>query len=358
LIYKGSNHQLQSSWLENVNKDSNTYFASSENGWSSNKLGMEWLEKVFNRHTQPASPRSRRLLIVDGHSSHVNYEFVEWADRHRIIILILPPHSTHKLQPLDVGLFGSLATAYSVRLDMLLAGSGGLTTMSKSMFFDLFKPSFDEVFSEKNIQHAFQKPGIWPVNREDMINSVRRIKKPIAERVPNTISTPTNSRTVRLALKAYQQNPSEDVIQKVFKGLETAIAKADIAEHENKGLREAIIYEKSKRKRGRKLDLSGEPDQGTIVYSPAKVERIKEYQLGKENKAKAIEDQKKARKVQIELNKAIKVKKVEEKEARLAEAQLQREEADQNFPRLQSPAKKSLSTTITPNLASQEMTKP
>ena len=54
---------------------------------------------------KPKSDRTRRLLLVDGHSSHVNMEFIDWADRHRIIIMILPPYTTHRLQPLDVGMF-------------------------------------------------------------------------------------------------------------------------------------------------------------------------------------------------------------------------------------------------------------
>ena len=79
LIYKGSNHELQASWLSHVNKDSNTYFSSTENGWSSNEMGLLWLQKIFDRHTKPISSRETRLLIVDGHASYVNWAFIQWA---------------------------------------------------------------------------------------------------------------------------------------------------------------------------------------------------------------------------------------------------------------------------------------
>ena len=95
LIYQGKSNDLQSSWLDEIGNDS-VYFAASENGWSCNSLGLNWLEKVFNPATKKPG-RSRRLLIVDGHSSHVNIAFLELADRMRIIIRIMLPHSTHRI---------------------------------------------------------------------------------------------------------------------------------------------------------------------------------------------------------------------------------------------------------------------
>ena len=49
--------------------------------------------------------------------------FIDYADANRIVLAVLPPHSTHRLQPLDVGLFSPLATFYSQQIDKLLAES-------------------------------------------------------------------------------------------------------------------------------------------------------------------------------------------------------------------------------------------
>ena len=64
-----------------------------------------WLQKVFERYTKPKRTTQKRLLIVDGYSSYINMAFIDWADQHGIILLILPPYTTHRLQPIDVGLF-------------------------------------------------------------------------------------------------------------------------------------------------------------------------------------------------------------------------------------------------------------
>ena len=118
LIYKGESHDLQDSWLEDLGSET-AYFAASDNDWTCNSLGLYWLKNIFDRHTKEKAGCAWRLLIVDGHSSHVNMEFLETALRLRILIHIMPPYSTHRLQPLDIGIFSPLATYYSQAIDRL-----------------------------------------------------------------------------------------------------------------------------------------------------------------------------------------------------------------------------------------------
>jgi DDE superfamily endonuclease len=105
LIYKGDSGDLMSTWVDEVTTDSQAHFTTSSNGWSNNNIGLVWLQQVFERYTKPMRATQKRHLIVDGHSSHVNMAFIDWVDQHGIILLILPLHTTHRLQPLDVGLF-------------------------------------------------------------------------------------------------------------------------------------------------------------------------------------------------------------------------------------------------------------
>src|SRR5450432_2343273 len=166
LIYQGASYDLQDTWLDDFNSnDEVAYFAASANGWSCDSLGYQWLRDIFDRHTkEKAGIRKRRILIVDGHSSHVNMKFLDLADKLRILVHILPPHTTHRLQPLDIGLFSPLSTAYIEELDILLTNSLGACSMSKRLFWRLFKSAFEKAFTEKNILSAFKKVGIWPFN--------------------------------------------------------------------------------------------------------------------------------------------------------------------------------------------------
>lgn len=46
------------------------------------------------------------LLLFDGHSSHFQPELLRYAKDHEVILLCLPPHTTHESHPLDASVFG------------------------------------------------------------------------------------------------------------------------------------------------------------------------------------------------------------------------------------------------------------
>jgi DDE superfamily endonuclease len=52
------------------------------------------------------------MLVVDGHDSYITTQALQFCVQNKIILLCLPPHATHMLQPLDVSVFGPVALAY------------------------------------------------------------------------------------------------------------------------------------------------------------------------------------------------------------------------------------------------------
>ena len=191
LIYQGESGDLRSTWVDDIGQDT-VYFAATPTGWSNNKIGRQWLEMVFDKHTKKkAGARGYRLLLVDGHCSHVNLDFFDYADRNRIIVLVLPPHATHRLQPLDVGLFSPLSKAYSKELSDYFAKGQGLVSMSKRLFYSFFKKAWETSFTENNIEAAWRATGIWPYNPDKTLTICTQ-KPP---------STPVKKLHVRFAVK-------------------------------------------------------------------------------------------------------------------------------------------------------------
>ncbi|KAK1916823.1 hypothetical protein P3342_004378 [Pyrenophora teres f. teres] len=91
LIYAAKKGAIQSSWVEDIKAGEHKVFVSlSPTGWSNDNVGLAWLEQVFDRYTKQRSGRWR-LLILDGHGSHVTMDFIDYCDRHRILLIILPP---------------------------------------------------------------------------------------------------------------------------------------------------------------------------------------------------------------------------------------------------------------------------
>ena len=69
----------------------------------------------------------------------------------------------------------------------------------------------------------------------------------------------------------------EKKLSEIFDVLEKQTAKVFVVEKEASNLREAIILEQQKRKKGKRLDLAGEESQGCDIYSLNKVDKAKEY---------------------------------------------------------------------------------
>ena len=67
------------------------------------------------------------LLILDNHESHVSFPAVEKAKENGIVLLTIPPHTSHRLQPLDVSVYGPLKTGYNKALDAWMREKPGRT---------------------------------------------------------------------------------------------------------------------------------------------------------------------------------------------------------------------------------------
>ena len=116
VIFKGVNKQM--AWYDAL-EDIDTEIATSENGLTDNKLGLDWLKKYFEPATAKYLHGEYRLLIVDDHASHISTEFIKFCNEKNIILLCLPLHTTHILQPLDVSVFGPLSREYKKQLEVV-----------------------------------------------------------------------------------------------------------------------------------------------------------------------------------------------------------------------------------------------
>ena len=52
------------------------------------------------------------LLVLDGYGSQVTINVIEYARSNEILLLCLPSHTFHILQPLDVGVFKPFKTFF------------------------------------------------------------------------------------------------------------------------------------------------------------------------------------------------------------------------------------------------------
>ena len=131
-----------------------------EKAWTEDVLGMQWFKKIFLPNCGPARPQ---LLVMDGHRSHEVTELLEAAKEEDIIIMTIPPHTSHWLQPLDKGVFASLTAAYNKTCSDFMS-EGPQHVVCKANWPSLFKRAWDHGLTANNMKAGFRVAGIWPLN--------------------------------------------------------------------------------------------------------------------------------------------------------------------------------------------------
>jgi hypothetical protein len=203
----------------------------------------------------------------------------------------------------------------------------GMVSMTKRFFYLLFRNAYQASFTNKNILHAFEKPGIFPVDPEKVLGKLKRLEVPKGpDLLVNQLQTPKSCRAIRRVQKAYKRTHSEALLDLVFKANVALAAQASIDQHIINGLHAALKLERQKRKKGKKLNLVGEDDIGPQFYSPDRVRRALVFQGEKEANEQADRDRIASKKAQSATNK---VQKEADKATRALQTAARRQHAQE-----------------------------
>jgi DDE superfamily endonuclease len=214
IVVKGKCHL--SSWYDNGQFPKDWRLHTSENGWTTNEIGLDWI-RHFNEHTKDCTKGVYRLLILDGHGSHHSVAFEEYCRQNNIITLCMPPHSSHFLQPLDVGCFGPLKTAYGKQIEKMMRMQ--ITHITKDDFLAAYLTAHNTAMITKNIQSGFRATGLAPYDPESVIERL--------DPKPHTPTPPTSRPGSRESWVTKTPQTSYDIMQ------QSTTIKKRIASHQN-----------------------------------------------------------------------------------------------------------------------------
>ena len=82
----------------------------------------------------------------------------------------MPPHSSHLLQPLNIGCFSPLKRAYSREVESLIRNH--INHITKLEFLPAFKAAFNQSFTAANIYLAFQGVGLVPLQPDAVLSKL------------------------------------------------------------------------------------------------------------------------------------------------------------------------------------------
>jgi hypothetical protein len=156
MIFKGKKFMLR--WFDDIQKG--WAINHSPNGWTSDDIGVDWLQKHFIPHTISQTKGKYRLLVLDGHGSHLTAQFDKICAHNNIIPICMPAHTSHLLQPLDVGCFAVLKRSYGSRVAEYTRL--GINSIEKDDFIDIFPKARGDAFKASIIHSAFAASGLVP----------------------------------------------------------------------------------------------------------------------------------------------------------------------------------------------------
>ena len=156
-------------------------------GWMTNESFQTWLSH-FIKYIGVTKERPA-LLILDGHTTHTkSLDSLLLAKENGLEMIVLPPHCTHRMQPLDVTCMGPLEISFSREVQLWLRNNPG-QTVSINYIAGLFKPAYEKVVSSNNLVSGFEKCGLWPVKPDifdDMFTSAHQSSAVVIEDGPST----------------------------------------------------------------------------------------------------------------------------------------------------------------------------
>jgi hypothetical protein len=266
VIFEAKLHQA--SWYRIPGLPRDWKIAVSDNGWTTDKIGLDWLQH-FEEHTSSRTKGRYRLLVLDGHGSHHTAQFEEFCRDHSIITLCMPAHSSHILQPLDVGCFSPLKTAYGRQVEGLMRL--GVNHISKEEFLTAYLEAHKASFITSNIQAGFVATGLVPYEPERVLsnlNPVIRTPSPVPSaeslwesKTPRNLTEvarqATYIRSIRRQRRSTTSSPSDQAFTQLLKGFETAVHERAILLAENAVLRTENQRQKRKRAQRRQSVATG-----------------------------------------------------------------------------------------------------
>lgn len=122
------------------------------------KLSMQhFLIKHWN--TSKVSPV---IFLLDNHSSHLSCKVLDLCKNSRVIMSSFPPHCSHKLQRLDLIVFGLFKKFSNIGAWLASNPFKSLTIFHLPA---IVKHAFVNGPTSKNIISDFQSAGIFPFNQ-------------------------------------------------------------------------------------------------------------------------------------------------------------------------------------------------
>lgn len=138
-----------------------TVGAAHQSGWMTSENFLSFMHHFIV--STKCSKERPVLLILDNHESHLSIETIDVAKNNGVIMLTLPPHCSHKMQPLDRSVYGPFKTYYNQECNIFMVNHPSQAITIHNIA-EIVGHAYPLAFTPKNITNGFKVSGIYPYN--------------------------------------------------------------------------------------------------------------------------------------------------------------------------------------------------
>ena len=133
-----------------------------DSGWMNSLLFYEFITSDFNNYLEENKIQKPVLLFIDGASSHLTMQLSIKAEELQILLYILPPNTSHILQPADVGAFKPLKTYWRQAIHDFQSKNPSVNVHRRDVAVIL--AGVLQKITKETIINGFKACGIYPLN--------------------------------------------------------------------------------------------------------------------------------------------------------------------------------------------------
>ena len=150
-------------WIEGG--PAGTLYGVTDSGWMDAPNYLSWFTKLFLPAVAHLTKTAPVFLIQDGHHSHISLELIRKARDNNIVILCLPPNTTHLLQPFDIAVFAPIKKEWKKILKQYKLETKG-QKVSKEVFPSLLGKLWESSLKPSHCRTGFRGAGLVPYCNE------------------------------------------------------------------------------------------------------------------------------------------------------------------------------------------------
>ena len=124
----------------------NLYAGVSDSGWMTASLFFEYISNAFLPWLKRSKIEFPVILFMDRHVSHLTQHLSKFWHENGIILIALPPNTTHFMQPIDVSMFAPLKSHWKKFVNIYRSENEVLSVSKED-----FAPLLERVYKDMDL---------------------------------------------------------------------------------------------------------------------------------------------------------------------------------------------------------------